>query len=246
MPTAVIVDDMPSAIKNLQTDLESFCPEVEIIGTADSVVAGAKLLRQKTPEILFLDIELGDGSGFDLLEILPDLSAKVIFTTASDEFAIRAFRYAAVDYLLKPIDPDDLMEAVSKATSQNQTTTPQIDFLLEQINQPVSPQRLALHTQEKIRIAEIKDIIRCTADGNYTHFYFTGGEKLLVTRTLKEFDQILEAHQFMRVHQSHLVNPVHVREFLKQDGGYLIMNDGAQVPVSSRKRSQVLKLLEEL
>ena len=246
MISAVIVDDMPAAIQNLQEDLQSYCPEVKIIGTAEGVVSAAKLLKQVQPDVVFLDIQLQDGSGFDLLEILPQATFRVIFTTASDAFAIKAFRYSAVDYLLKPVDPDDLMEAVAKVKQQHTSSSERLNLLLDTVKSKQTPTRLALHTQEKILVAEIANIIRCESTGNYTHFYFTDGSKLLVTKTLKEYDKLLQEHQFVRVHQSHLINAQLIREYIKTEGGYLVMKDGSRVPVSVRKKPDVIKLLEHL
>lgn len=247
MLTAVIVDDMPQAIDNLRLDLQRYCPEVRVIGDADGVVNGAKLLKEIQPDILFLDIQLQDGSGFDLLEILSDIKFKLIFTTASDAFAIKAFRFAALDYLLKPIDPDQLMESVKKAKNQLEEQQKQsIDILMENVRSRKLPEKIALHTLEKVQIVAVEDIVRCESSGNYTIFYFSNDQKLLVTKTLKEFDKLLESHQFLRVHQSHLINLQHIDAFIKTEGGYILMKDGSQVPVSTRKRAMVLKKIENL
>jgi two-component system LytT family response regulator len=242
---AIIVEDMPQAIQVLQNDLEVYCPEVEIIGTAPSIVAAAKLLRQVTPDVIFLDILLSDGTGFDLLEIFPNLSARIIFVTASDEYAIRAFRYAAIDYLLKPVDPEQLKEAVARAGAQPANSRESLHLLQETINKPdVLPSRISLHSQDRIMVVDIDQIIRCEADGNNTRFVLNTGEKLFVTRTLKQFDQILERHQFIRVHQSHLVQFRYIQEFQKKDGGYLKLKNGDLIPVSVRKKAEVLALLD--
>jgi len=243
MIKAVIIDDLPEAVQSLRADLESYCTEIDIIGAAPSVVEGAKILKQLKPDLLFLDIQLEDGTGFDLLEILDGFSFKVIFTTALDSFAIKAFRFSAVDYLLKPIDPDELQEAVTKA---KQSISADYEFLLENVKEHKPLERIALHTLEKIQIVRISDIIRCESSGNYTTFFFKDGTKLLVTKTLKEFDKLLSEHLFLRVHQSHLVNGKQIKAFVKTDGGYLQMSDGAQVPVSTRKRAGIIELLEKL
>ena len=246
LTTAVLIDDMPQAISVLQNDLTTFCPDIEIIDSASSVVEGAKLIKKTQPNIIFLDIMLGDGTGFDLLEILDDsLNYKVIFTTASDEHAIRAFRYAAVDYLLKPIDTEELQQAVKKAVNQLNTQQHQIP-LLKEAYENIKPQRLALHTLDKVNIIEIEQIIRCESDNNCTWFFLQDGQKILVTKTLKHFDQILKDQMFIRCHQSHLINRHYVHEFIKRDGGYLILKDGSQIPVSVRKRQKVMNWLVEL
>lgn len=245
MIKAVIIDDVAKAIKTLQLDVEDYCPDVEIIGQADGVVSGAKLIKALKPDLVFLDIQMQDGSGFDLLEIVPAINFKVIFTTASDAFAIKAFRYAAVDYLLKPVDPDELMEAITKLKEQTESQEERLGILSNTMKEGNAPQSIALHTLEKIHIAKVANITRCESSGNYTQFYFSDRPKLLVTKTLKEFDKLLQEHQFIRVHQSHLVNAQQIKEFVKVDGGYLMMTDGTKVPVSVRKKAEIIRYLEE-
>jgi len=242
---AYIIDDVPEAIAALSADIEAYCPSIEIIATANSVVSGAKLLRESQPDILFLDVHLTDGTGFDILEIVGELTAKVIFTTGSNEFAIKAFRFSAMDYLLKPVDPDELMAAVQKvkeATFNNEN----IDLLQQNMQATDGPKKIALHTQEKIQVVEIDNIIRCESTGNYTIFYFTDNKKLLVTKTLKEYDKLFASLGFLRIHQSHLINTAHIAEFVKTDGGYLLMKDGQKVAVSVRKKAVVMDYLENL
>lgn len=243
--TAIIVEDMPQAIAVLEADLATYCPEVQLIGTAHSVVSAAKLLRQLQPDVIFLDILLGDGTGFDLLEIFPGLASRIVFVTASDEFALRAFRYAAVDYLLKPIDPELLKTAVQRTQKQLVGARESLSVLQEAINRPdVLPSRLSLHTQERILVVEVAQIVRCEADDNNTRFLLASGEKVFVTRTLKHFEQLLEGHGFVRVHQSHLVSFRYVRGLEKKDGGYLLLKNGDLIPISVRKKAEVMALLQ--
>jgi two-component system LytT family response regulator len=244
--TAAIVDDIAQARATLKEDLAAYCPNIEIIGEADGVVTGSKLLNKIKPDVVFLDIQLQDGTGFDILEILGSISFQVIFTTASDEFAIKAFKFSAVDYLLKPVDPDELIVAVQKVSKVNHSTQENYDLLLDTVKEQSAPKRMALHTLEKIHVTDIADIVRCESNGNYTTFYFKDGQKLLVTKTLKEYDQMLSEYKFARVHQSHLINAQQIKEFVKVDGGYIVMRDGSKIPVSLRKKSVVMKLLEEL
>jgi two-component system LytT family response regulator len=205
------------------------------------------LLKQSTPEIVFLDIQLGDGTGFDILELLDQINFNIIFTTASDAYAVKAFRFSAIDYLLKPIDPDDLKAAVEKASQTKRTPNESLEMLMEHSRQVYKPlKRLALNTLEKIHVVNISDIVRCEADVNYTLFFFSDKTKLLVTKTLKDFEDMLKDHQFLRVHQSHLVNTNFIKEFVKGDGGYLMMHDGSSVPVSTRKRNSVVEALNSL
>ncbi|MBK7130073.1 MAG: response regulator transcription factor [Crocinitomicaceae bacterium] len=238
MIRAVIIDDIPEAISVLKSDLENYCVNIEVIGSAEGVVTGAKLIREQKPDLVFLDIQMKDGSGFDLLEIVPDVHFKLIFTTASDEFAVKAFKFSAVDYLLKPIDPDELMDAVSRVESQDKPTQ-RIDLLKENF---VKTKRIALNTLEKIHIVNIDEILRCESNINYTMFYFVDGTKLLVTKTLKEFDNLLSEHQFIRVHQSHLINANFIKEFLKS-AGEIVMKDGTRVPVSTRKKQVLMDMI---
>ena len=242
---AIIVEDMPQAAEALERDLREHCPEVEVVGRAGSIVAAAKLLGQVSPDIIFLDILLGDGTGFDLLDIFPNLSARVVFITASDEHALRAFRYAAIDYLLKPVNPTELKQAVARTRTIGAKES--LQLLRDTIRRPVDtlPTRISLASQERIAVVEIADIIRCESDGNNTWFMLDSGEKIFVTRTLKQFEQLLEHHGFIRAHQSHLVQLNFIREFQKKDGGYLKLKNGELIPVSVRKRAEVLEMLDK-
>ena len=245
--TAILIDDMPQALKVLQSDLNDLFPDIQVIGTADSVVSGAKLLRQGQPDLLFLDIMLGDGTGFDLLEISPNITAKIIFVTAYEEHAIRAFRFAAIDYLLKPINPEELKDAVLRARQQITRPAESIDILKATIKSPETlPTRITLHTQERIVVLNIADIIRCESDGNNTIFVVNSGEKIFVTKTLKQFATLFEQHTFYRTHQSHLINTKHIQEYIRKEGGYLKMKNGDSIPVAVRKKAEVIAMLDNL
>ena len=247
MPTAILVDDMPKALDVLESDIKANFKDVEILGRADGVVSAAKLIKQQEPDILFLDIMLGDGTGFDLLEIFPDLKSEVIFVTASDEFAMKAFRFAAIDYLLKPIDEDELREAVKRAIIKIGVDRDRLEILSEVIRHPQKlPKKISLHTLEKIAVVEIDDILRCEADGNNTMFHLENGERIFVTKTLKYFENLLEGHSFHRVHQSHLVNVDYIKEYVKKEGGYIKMKNAEIIPVAVRKKAEVIRLLDNL
>ncbi|WP_407322503.1 LytR/AlgR family response regulator transcription factor [Tenacibaculum maritimum] len=242
--TAIIIDDIPSAIEMLQNDISKNHSEIEITGTAKSVVEASKLLTQQQPDILFLDIMLGDGTGFDILEIHPDLSSKIIFVTASDEFAIKAFKFAAIDYVLKPYSNDDLKASIQKAKNQIQPDKEQLSVLHQSIRRPdIRPEKISLHTSDKIVVVLLNDIIRCKSDNNYTEFYMANGQKILVAKTLKYFADMLKEFHFLRVHQSHLINIQYVKEFIKSDGGYLILKNKDSIPVSVRKRNELIEAL---
>lgn len=245
--TAIIVDDMPQALEMLEQDISNNHLMIKVIGTANSVVSAAKLLHKQQPDILFLDIMLGDGTGFDLLEIIPNLSSKIIFVTASDEFAIRAFKFAAIDYILKPYSDEELQNAIEKAIYQIHPKNQQLSVLQESISTPNQlPKKISLHTLDKIVVVSLDEIIRCQSDNNYTTFYFENGTKLMVTKTLKFYADLLKDNSFLRVHQSHLVNTKYIKEFIKSDGGYLVLKDKSTVSVSVRKRAEVMESLSNL
>ena len=233
---AMIIDDMPLAIASLKADLEEFNDIVEIVSTAEGVMEAAKNIKKTKPELLFLDIHMGDGDGFDLLDIV-EHDCAVIFTTASKDYALKAFQFSALDYLLKPIDPDLLKVALGKA---------QIHFEKRKIKEPnseaLSKGTIALNTQEEIRLVQINSIIRLEAMGNYTTFHIEGQDKILVTKTMKEFEKVLP-ESFLRVHQSHLVNKKHIKSYVKTEGGYLLMKDEMTIPVSVRKKAFVMEAL---
>lgn len=244
--TAILVEDMPQALEMLQKDISNNHPIIKIIGTANSVVSAAKILQKNQPDILFLDIMLGDGTGFDILEIIPNLTSKIIFVTASDEFAIRAFKFAAIDYILKPYSDEELKNAIEKAIHQIQPKNEQLLVLQESIAKPNQlPKKISLHTLDKIVVVSLDEIIRCQSDNNYTTFYFENGTKLMVTKTLKFYADLLKDNSFLRVHQSHLVNTKYIKEFIKSDGGYLVLKDKSTVSVSVRKRAEVIEMLSK-
>ncbi len=237
---AIIIDDMKEARAALRQDIVDYCPAIKIVGEAESVVTGLKLLKNTETDIVFLDIELEDGIGFDILDLLNEYTFQVIFTTASQDYAIKAFEVAAVDYLLKPIDPDRLKEAVAKASDAHPHIKEQFDIIKSGLTKNEGSTKIVLHTQEKIVSVPYSSISHCKSDGNYTTFFFTDGTKLLITKTLKEFDKILGNHGFLRTHQSYLINTTEVKEFVKTEGGYLLLKDESRIPVSVRKRTEVL------
>ncbi|MBI3512015.1 MAG: response regulator transcription factor [Bacteroidetes bacterium] len=247
MINAVIVDDSPEARTSLREDLKRWCADVTLIGEADSMKSGLAILKEKNPDVVFLDIQLGDGDGFSLLEQLGETQTRVIFTTGMDNFGIRAIKFSALDYLLKPVDPDELMKAVEKAKEdqQKQNISVNLKLLAEQMkpSAPSSLRRLALNSADKVQVVNISDIIRCESERNYTTFFLKDKKQIVVTKTLKEYEDMLEPNGFVRIHHSHLINLEHLKEFIKHDGGYALMDDGAHVPVSVRKREDLLRAL---
>ena len=242
--TSFVVEDNSLALEMIMNDISTNFKDIEIIGTAKSVIEAAKKLQNTQPDILFLDIMLGDGTGFDLLEIIPNLTSKIIFVTASDAYAIRAFKFAAIDYILKPYTLKDLEDSIVKAKQQLEPQKEQLNILKQAINNPKnSLQQISLNTQDKITVVEISSIIRCKSDNNYTTFYLKEGSKILVSKTLKFYADILKDNGFIRVHQSHLINKKEIKEFIKSDGGYILLKDNSNIPVSVRKKAEVISLL---
>jgi len=247
MLTAIIVEDMPDALQLLQRDIEANHQDIKITGAAQSVVEAAKLLHKNQPDILFLDIMLGDGTGFDILEIVPDLKSKIIFVTASDEFAIRAFKFAAIDYVLKPYSHKDLALAIQRAKEQLRPNQERLDILKDTLAAPErKPDKISLHTLDKTIIVSLGDIVRCESDSNNTIFHLKDKRKIFVTKTLKYFSDMLKGYEFLRIHQSHLVNLQYISEFIKTDGGYLMLKNGDNVPVSVRKKGEVMEILDTM
>jgi len=247
MLTAIIVEDMKDAMELLKSDINKNHPEINIIDTAQSVVEAAKVLRKRQPDILFLDIMLGDGTGFDVLEIFPELSSKIIFVTASDEFAIKAFKFAAIDYVLKPYAYDELAQAIERAKQQIQPSKERLEILKDTLSAPEKkPDKISLHTLDKIIIVNLEDIVRCESDSNNTMFHLQDGRKIFVTKTLKYFSDMLKPYDFLRIHQSHLVNIQCISAFIKTDGGYLMLKNGENVPVSVRKKAEVIEILDQM
>ncbi|WP_430906045.1 LytR/AlgR family response regulator transcription factor [Maribacter sp. 2-571] len=247
MLTAIIVEDMSDALALLKKDIETRHPEIEIIATAQSVVEAAKVLRKNQPDILFLDIMLGDGTGFDVLEIFPELTSKIIFVTASDEYAIRAFKFAAIDYVLKPYDQNDLGLAIARAKEQLRPNGERLQILKDTISAPEQkPDKISLHTLDQIIIVSLDDIVRCASDSNNTIFHLRDKRKIFVTKTLKYFSEMLKAYDFVRIHQSHLVNLQYISAYIKTDGGYLMLKNGENVPVSVRKKAEIIDILDRM
>jgi len=247
MLTAIIIEDLPDAMQLLKSNLEAHHPEIKVIDTAQSVVEAAKVLRKKQPDIIFLDIMLGDGTGFDILEIFPDLKSKIIFVTASDQYAIKAFKFAAIDYVLKPYSDEELNQAIVRAKEQIQPDEERLSILKDTLSAPEKkPDKISLHTLDKIIIVNLNDIVRCESDSNNTIFHLQNGKKVFVTKTLKYFSDLLKPYEFLRIHQSHLINIQCISAFIKTDGGYLMLKNGENVPVSVRKKSEVIDILDKM
>jgi two-component system, LytTR family, response regulator len=246
MINCVIIDDEARGRENLSSLVKLHCPEIGIAGMADGVSEGFKLLNHTPPQILFLDIEMKDGSGFDLLAKFNNPTFEVIFVTAYDHYGLNAVKFSAVDYILKPIESTQLVKAVEKAKQRIRLKEENIRLLnlLHNISQPNRNKRIALPFVDHIDFIEVRHIVRLEADGSYTKFFTTNNSALLVSGSLKEFDEILTDYGFIRTHQAHLVNPEFVKTLIKSDGAYLIMQNGDNVPVSRLRKTDVIHRLK--
>ncbi len=249
MIRTVVLDDEPLARDAIMALLEKYCPEIEVIGVAGDIESGVRFIRQNRPELLILDIHLMDGTSFDLLERLDKEQYKIIFITAYEEYAITAFKFSAMDYILKPVNPDELIAAVEKVQDSldRESLTRRLEVLYDNMkNRFPEGRKIALRTATSMHIVNLTDIIRCQSEKNYTQFFLTSGEMVTVSKTLKDFEELLSPYHFVRIHQSHLVNLEHIRKYEKVEGGVVVMSDNTQVPVSLRKKEEFMKTINEL
>jgi len=246
---AIVIEDEINVREGFIKLLRAFCPEVTVVGATDRVETGLQLIREHDFDLLFLDINLPDGSGFDLMHRVTNRDFSLVFVTAYDSYAVDAFKLSAIDYLLKPVSPDQLVKAVQKVANLHLSTPPpdQLEILDEQLNRNGDPNnKLILKDQDSIHLIQINDILYCQADGGYTLFHLKDGSQLLTSMNLKEYEQLLQVYRFVRSHHSYLVNLHHIREVRKVDGGSLLMSNGASIPVSTRKRSLILEEIRKL
>ncbi len=253
MITALLIDDDKHLRKGLKSLIERYAPEIRIIGEAESVKTGIEALENLQPQVLFLDIHLADGTGFDILEQVAKTSGKVsshiVFITAHEQYALKAFKFSALDFLLKPVDPEELQKSIVKIkeTLEKNTSFEHIDLLLENIRKKVDHfKRIALSTADGIHLFEISDIIRCESIDNYTKFYIKNSKPLLISKTLKEYEDLLKEHGFERIHQSHLINLSYLKSYIKTDGGYVVMGDNSKLPIAQRKKERLQELIKTL
>lgn len=237
----LIADDEPGARAIIRRFLVNSFPEIIVAGEASGITEALNLLKEHRIDLLFLDIEMKDGTGFELLDRIPELSFNVIFTTAHDEFAVKAFRYNAIDYLLKPIDPDEFAQAIKKALRQESSDILQRRFAqLLKTTQEKSFDRITLASSNGHVFTSTQDITRIETYGNYTFVHLVEGDRLLVSRNLKEFEEMLPEPDFFRVHQSHIVNLLYVKKVIKDDGDHVVMLDGIKIPVSRRRKEDFM------
>lgn len=247
MLRAIVIDDIEKIRSKNIASIKQYCPGVAVIAEAEDVKSGIDAIRRYVPDLVFLDVELPDGTGFDLLRELNPINFKVIFITGYQEFAITAFRFSAIDYLLKPVEPADLIEAVKKAEESvnKEVLDLKLSTLFSNMERPKNLHKLILKTAEKVYSVNVQDIVHCESDKNYTTFYFINAPKLVVSNTLKDYETLLTPQGFFRSHQSHLINMLYFDHFIKADGGAtIVMKDKSKIPLAVRKKEGFLTILE--
>lgn len=246
MIRAVSVDDEENGRQILRHYVNQYSEtlDLELVGEADSVASGIELINRVKPDLVFLDVQLQDGTGFNLLEKLNRDSFKVVFVTSYDQYALKAIRFKAIDYILKPIDPDLFVEAVEKVKADLNKFTIEKDVRIDELVTNINSfEKIGLPSIDCIRFVKVSDIVRCEADGNYTKFVLSNNESIIVCKTMKVYEDLLAEYKFIRIHKSHLINVNYVDKYINGDGGTVIMSDGSSVEVSRRKKEDLLKLI---
>jgi len=252
MLKALIVDDEANSRDSLGGKLKLFCPEITEIYEAEDVATAVSHIEAHKPHVIFLDVKLSGESGFEVIEHFQnndeDIPSEIIFTTAHDEYAIKAIKFSALDYLLKPIDAEDLVKAVRKVgPTTKSSSSANINVLLENFRQAQdSPKKIVIPSSDGMHILRVSEIMRCESSSNYTQFFLTNGKKLLASKTLKEFDNMLTDYNFERIHKSHLINMNYVKKYVQADGGYVVMDDESRIPVANRKKEHLVTYLKSM
>ncbi|MEI6123675.1 MAG: LytTR family DNA-binding domain-containing protein [Bacteroidota bacterium] len=245
MLKAIIIDDEKTSRDALMGLITRYCSNVEVVAQAAGYKSGIDAIYKNKPDLIFLDIQMPDGSGFQLLEDVKEINFEIIFTTAYDQYAIKAIKYSALDYLLKPVVPSDLITALQKVEQKKNSVemNSSIKVLLENLKTQTEPKKIVLSTSEKIYIVDIDDIVRCESDDYYTRFFLKDGNFLLISKTLKEYEMLLGHQIFLRPHKSHLININYIKGYDKNEGGNIILSDDTKIPVSRRKRDMVVSVI---
>lgn len=249
MINAIIVDDEKNSREVINQILIDCFPNINVAAQCSNVREAVKDIKNLKPDLLFLDIDLPDGSGFDILKNIDYKNIKIIFITAHHEYAIKAIKFSAFDYILKPVNSGELIETVQRVIDETELEdgNVRVKAMLENFNASSKElKNLALKTANKIYLVNIDEIIRCESQNNYTVFYIEDGTKIMVSKTIKTYESMLAGHQFIRVHQSHLINLKHVRAFHKPEGGMLVMSDDTSIPVSKNKRAILMQYFSSL
>jgi two-component system LytT family response regulator len=235
----VVIDDEPDAVGFITSIIGEFCPELEVAGTANNVTSGVKEITRLKPDLVFLDVEMPAGTGFDLLAQFPEKDFEVVFVTAFNHYAIKAIKFSAVDYILKPININDFIEAVKKVVQKRKERSTGGNDALKALMENLRtspPSRLAIPTSDGMEYLNPRDVIRIESDRSYSWFFIAGNRKVLVSRHLKEFQDLLGDRNFFRPHNSHLINLKYVKKFIRKDGGYIEMQDGSNIPISRGRK----------
>jgi len=249
MIKAVIIDDEPAMQDVNRMLLYEYFPEIELSGIAGSVESAVQLIREHKPQLVLLDIELGSGTGFQVLQQVKPYTFKVVFISGYDKYALKAIKFSALDYILKPVNETEFQNAIQKAVNEinnHENQQEQTLHLLESLKKESKPGKLVLKTANSIHIIDIEDILFCNSDNSYTTFYLENNEKIMVSRSIREYEELLGDFSFFRPHQSFLVNLNHVRKIDKSDGGFVIMKNKKEIPVSLRQKKKLISLLEKL
>ncbi|WP_295795891.1 LytTR family DNA-binding domain-containing protein [Mucilaginibacter sp.] len=250
MIRAVVIDDEKNNIENIERLLKEHELPVVIVGSATNADEGVGLITATLPDLLFLDIQMPDKNGFEVLKALPHYQFEVVFVTAFDNYGIQAVKFSAIDYLLKPINPEELKECVSKVKAKlnKMKANLQLENLMDFIKDKDAKRehKLALASTKEIRFVHTGDIIRCESSNAYTQFFLSDGNSILVSKPIFEYDELLTGYDFIRCHQSHLVNIKYIKSLVKEDSGYLLMNDDTHIPISRNKKENVLKALNTI
>lgn len=246
--TAFLLDDEQHSINVLKLLLEKYCQDVEILATCTDSEEGLSLIRQLKPDLIFLDIEMPRMSGFHILEALGDQRIMIIFTTAYDKYAVRAFKFSAVDYLLKPVEPAELVKAVAKASERQRMESHQLEILGQQLEHrlPSLTGKIALSRQTGFIFVEIDSIILVEGEGNYSNVYVSDNKKMLITKAIGEVEEVLSTYPFYRIHRKYLINLRYIQEYIRGDGGYLIMENDVKVPIARSRREEFNRLFAKL
>ncbi len=248
MHKTLIVEDELHSRELLKSMVDTYCKQLTVVATASSVEEGVAAIKKHQPEIVFMDIEMQTGTGFDVLQQTSDYNYHVIFTTAYDHYAIKAIKFSAVDYLLKPIDLEELQEAVQKAIEKitQQPDNNNLNLLLKNLRRPPGEDySITLSTSDGLEFTPLTKIIRIEANGPYSIFHLKDGRKIMVSKNLKEYELLLDDHNFMRVHNSHIINLNEVKKMVKADGGYIILKDDTQIIISPKKKEEFMQRINE-
>jgi two-component system LytT family response regulator len=241
MLKAILIDDEPDCVQLLASELATSCPQVQVVGRTTISEEGLRLIQVLEPDVVFLDIEMPRMNGFQLLEKLGPIGFSLIFVTAYNEFAVKAFRFSALDYLLKPIDVLDLQEAVRKVEQRQRVDTRQIDFLRTQLHSHRLADKIAVPYQQGVIFLPVSEIIYCESDSNYTRVVATQNRHYLLTRTLREVQEVLEAGNFLRVHRQYVINLDQIKLFMKGEGAYLVMTNEVSIPVARNQKEKLVQ-----